>query len=308
MFKHMIAIDGGATKTHGVIFDASGNIQKEKISGYCNFGVDEIASKTNIKATIDALLENTKGIYEIDFILIGTAGYSNLKNKKGFIEELQECYHIPVFLHTDADLALASIRKNTNTPTILILGGTGSIVLATEENEVIRIGGSGHILGDEGSAYHAAISGLKFVMDEFESKRPRSTFSKHLLDEINIQTHEELIHYVYSKNKKEIAELSKTISKLSLEGNSTAIKLLSQEGHELAQQAIKAYGLLTSKEPTIIGFQGGFLLNAPYVKESLNDRLNESMMKYQIIEDHVDPILGAYYLGLLKTIREVNHG
>ncbi len=298
MFKYMIGIDGGATKTLGAIFDSSGNILKQTISGFCNFGVDEEVSKANIKQVIDSLLEYAKDQIQIDYILIGSAGYSKLKNREEYVLDLQKRYGIKTNLVTDAEIALASIRKDSQVPTILILGGTGSIVLATKDNKIIRVGGSGHLLGDEGSAYHLAIKALKWVLSEYESGNELSAFSKTVLSNIQIETHEDLIHYVYSKNKKEIAELSKKISVLAESKNEIAVSLLQSEGEDLATQAIKAYHQQNSNEQVIIGLQGGFLLNAPYVKETLLNRLSESKIDFKICEEHPEPVIGSYYLGL----------
>lgn len=303
MIKTIIGIDGGATKTHGAMFDQTGNILKQHFSGFCNFGVDEDVSKKNIKEAIDALLKQAEGECLVERIIIGSAGYSKLKNKDEYIADLKKEYGIEVMLVTDAQLALASIRKNEYLPTILILGGTGSIVLATKANQLFRVGGSGHLLGDEGSAYHLAIKALKHVINEFESTKKLSEFSIKILQEINIENREDLIHFVYSKNKKEIADLSKVISALAISQNEEAITLLKEEGLELAEQAIKAYGQLASKEQVIIGLQGGFLLNAPHVRETLIERLNESNMLFKLCEDHPDPVVGAYYLGS-QSLRE----
>ena len=53
----------------------------------------------------------------------------------------------------------------------MAIGGTGSVIIMIEhENEINRLGGWGHILGDGGSAYHFVIAALKQLIDEYETK------------------------------------------------------------------------------------------------------------------------------------------
>ncbi|WP_443110729.1 BadF/BadG/BcrA/BcrD ATPase family protein [Caloramator sp. mosi_1] len=44
---------------------------------------------------------------------------------------------------------------------IITISGTGSISVGKKENEIMRAGGWGHILGDEGSGYHISLKALK---------------------------------------------------------------------------------------------------------------------------------------------------
>jgi len=48
------------------------------------------------------------------------------------------------------------------------------------------------------------------------------------------------------------------------------------------------------------GWGGGFLLNAPYVKETLIEELRKSIKDFEIDIYPIEPVIGAYYLGFLK--------
>jgi N-acetylglucosamine kinase-like BadF-type ATPase len=105
---------------------------------------------------------------------------------------------------------------------------------------------------------------------------------------------------VYDGNKSSIAKLSLFIAELAIEGDLDAKKLFVDEGKHLARQTFTAFKKLNTKERILIGIKGGFLLNAPFVKETLIAELDKQKLDYEISKDEVDPVIGAYYLSLKK--------
>lgn len=57
-----------------------------------------------------------------------------------------------------------------------------------------------------------------------------------------------------------------------------------------------------------IGVRGSFLLNAPYVLETLIKSLDQMNIKYTIDDSLSDPVIGAYYLAMEYLKEEVNNG
>ncbi len=105
---------------------------------------------------------------------------------------------------------------------------------------------------------------------------------------------------MYSGSKGSIAKLSMFISKLALEGDLDAKKLFVDEGKHLARQTYSAFKKFNTTEKVLIGIKGGFLLKAPFVKDTLISELDKQKIDYEISKDEVDPVVGAYYLGLKK--------
>ena len=81
-------------------------------------------------------------------------------------------------------------------------------------------------------------------------------------------------------------------------GNEEAIKLFVNEGIHLGRQTYSAYQKLGTNDLVLIGIKGGFLLNAPYVKETLIKELDRLNINYEISIEQVEPVVGAYYFGL----------
>ncbi|MDA3931326.1 MAG: hypothetical protein PF513_01165 [Tenericutes bacterium] len=297
MKTYIIGVDGGATKTLGVLFDLNGKEIKRVVKGFGNFSVNTQETIDHLYEVIDSLISEIDKT-SLAMIQVGIAGYSNYPEKEVLIRNIIKRYKVIVSIVTDAEIALNSVKRNRNKNVIMILGGTGSVVMYDNQDEIQLIGGFGHLLGDEGSGYHLAITALKNIINQFEERQEITPLSKSILKEIDALEYSEIKNFVYNNQKIEIAKLSKFISEHAIKGDEEAINLFKNEGILLAKQAIKAYRAMNTLEEVIIGIKGGFLLNAPYVKEALMSELNKNNIKFKMDESSVEPVFGAYYLAI----------
>lgn len=299
MNKYIIGIDGGGTKTLGVLFDINGKELRRVEHGFSNFSIDEDIAKENVEKTIKDLVKDLEQDREL-FVQMGIAGYSKIKKSTQFINALEKQFQATVDLDSDAIIALYSVKKDQDINVIMVIGGTGSVLMITDGEKANLIGGFGHLLGDEGSAYHLAITALKKIIEEKESNQAYSNLSEMILKEIHVTDYQDIKNFVYNSNKSDIAKLSKFIADCALHQDQDAIDLLRYEGKLLARQTINAYNKSNRKEKVVIALRGGFLLNAPYVKETLVEELDKSLKDFEIDIYPIEPVIGAYYLGFLK--------
>lgn len=307
MNKYIIGIDGGGTKTLGVLFDYSGKELKRVEYGFSNFSMGEEEAKTNINLTLSKLCEDLEDQRSL-FVQMGIAGVSKLRNIEAYITELESRFDASVSLDSDALIALYSVKKDQKINVILVIGGTGSVLMIGQDELVEIVGGFGHLIGDEGSAYHLVTSALKKIIEDKEGGLPDSNLSLEILKEIKAPNYQAIKDFVYNENKKTIAGLSKFIAQSALDGDQDAIDLFIQEGQYLAKQTVNAYHKIKNTNEVIIALRGGFLLSAPYVKETLLKELRKKIEKFQIDVHQVEPVIGAYYLGLLKLSKRWQNG
>ncbi|MCF7931255.1 MAG: hypothetical protein K9L02_07080 [Acholeplasmataceae bacterium] len=299
MNKYIIGIDGGGTKTLGVLYNFEGVELNRVEFGFSNFSMGEEEAKQNIEKTLDELCKNLEEDREL-YIQMGIAGISKLREQNLYKAKLETMFNAQVSLDSDALIALYSVKKDQNVNVILVIGGTGSVLMIGEDDHVQIVGGFGHLLGDEGSAYHLVTSALKKIIEDKESNQPDTDLSIQILKEIKAPDYQAIKDFVYNENKKTIAGLSRFIANRALNHDPDAIELFIQEGQFLAKQTLNAYHKIKNKQDVIIALRGGFLLSAPYVKETLIKELGKHIKDYQIDIHQVEPVIGAYYLGFLK--------
>jgi len=302
MNKYIIGIDGGGTKTLGVLFDIHGQELKRVENDFSNFSMGEKEAKHHIEKTISELangLDEPRDLY----IQMGIAGVSKLTDIKCYEEKLGQMYHARVSLDSDALIALYAVKRHRNVNVIIVIGGTGSVLMIGEDDNAQIIGGFGHLLGDEGSAYHLVISTFKMIIDDRESGRPDKDLTRKILDKIKAKNDQEIKNFVYNENKNTIANLSMFIAECAKKNDKDAIYLLKKEGKYLAKQTINAYKKFIHKDNVIVALRGGFLLKAPYVKDTLMNDLEKHLENYQIDDNPAEPVIGAYYLGYVKLLK-----
>lgn len=302
MSSYIIGVDGGGTKTVAVLWDYNGNEIKRFVSGFANFSI----SKEETIKNIEDAISNVKGNHEISYIVLGIAGRINNNLRLEVEKHLNKMFNTTTKLITDGYLALNSVGYDLDA-TMIIIGGTGSVVYAKNKEEIVSIGGFGHILGDEGSAYHLVLETFRYMINDIQSNLEVSNFTKEMFEALNIKEIDEVKDFIYSKSKDVAASKAIFVSNLAKKGNEVAIKLLTTEGESLGLQAVLALKKLGINEVTI-ELKGSFLLNAPYVKENFLEVLKNNKIKFNISENNNEPVIGAFNLAkkIIQKERKLN--
>ncbi|HCZ24143.1 MAG TPA: hypothetical protein DHV05_04725 [Acholeplasmataceae bacterium] len=304
MSQYIIAIDGGGTKTLGVLYTKEGKELMRADFGFSNFSIDEVIAKENIMKTIEALNVLRKPEDEV-VLIMGISGASKMSHKEVWLKSLEQAYHVKAELVTDAHIAIHSIDRKDDEHVIMAIGGTGSAVMMLEGDKTQLIGGYGYLLGDEGSAYHVVLQALKRITQKFDAGKPFSILEQSLCETMKVKTREDLVSYVYEARKIDLAKLATIISNRAFESDQEAYELLANEGKLLAEQVLTAASRFKKEKHVRIALRGGFVLNAPFVK----DVFQNEVMKYiknGEMEDHPnEAVLGAYRLGLKILSSEV---
>jgi N-acetylglucosamine kinase-like BadF-type ATPase len=299
MNNYIIGIDGGGTKTLGVLYDSSGNELNRYVAGFSNFNINYEQATLNLYEVLDQL---TKKIDVTDhlFIQMGISGYSKITDKQAFEQTLEKKYHAKVSIESDVLIALYDVKKDLNVNVIIVIGGTGSVLMYSDQHRLEQLGGFGHLLGDEGSAYHVSMTALKDVIRTYEETGAYDDFGQQILNHLNVYNQYGIRDFVYANEKTSIANIAKFISTLALKGYEKAIEMLKDEARHLARQTIQAYLKLQETDKVIIALRGGFLTQAAYVKNTFIDEIKMSIKDFEINESNDSPVKGAYYLSLLK--------
>lgn len=187
----VIGIDAGGTNTIGRLIEDEYCIKKV-ISGYGNVLEGKKAIE-HISQVLIALWDDS-----IDHVVIGIAGYESYPEKKHLYAQLSGiCGHL--ILISDIELAYHHLISQKG---ILVLAGTGSVVLTKTSQGFLKAGGWGHLLGDQGSAYSIGLRGIKKVIAFYESGEDHPWIQQ-VLDFYGFENVEDL-KYLYGKPKKKL--------------------------------------------------------------------------------------------------------
>ncbi|MFA7627148.1 MAG: BadF/BadG/BcrA/BcrD ATPase family protein, partial [Candidatus Kapaibacterium sp.] len=165
----IIGIDGGGTKTRGVIF-RDGKVQSELVAGTTRIGAVGVGESCERTLNVITELCNKSGIEtgEVDAIVVGLAGVWLEEEKlrsRNLIKTLarsQRTVINEILVTSDAEIALEGAFEGKDG--IMTIVGTGSIALGKHKNHLYRCGGWGIELDDEGSGAWIGREGLTAVV------------------------------------------------------------------------------------------------------------------------------------------------
>lgn len=306
---YIIGVDGGGTKTEAIAYNINGDVIFKNVSGFGNVLVDETKALKNIIKAIDGCIN---GVYRVNrdfrciFICAGLAGVEVGNYSTIIKQKIEDYFKIKTKVVNDAVIAHASLLKGDDG--IITISGTGSISIGKRGNEIVRAGGWGHILGDEGSGYHISLKVLKRAVYEYDMGFKESALTLNILKKLDIKSVEEIKDFVYKSDKASIASLVPVVVESS-QYDSYAKQILFEAAEDLANITYMVANKLVMFDEVKVGVKGSILTKVDIIKETFKKLLIQKLNNVNLIEEDVPAAKGAFYLALLehkKMVGDVN--
>ncbi|WP_010272366.1 BadF/BadG/BcrA/BcrD ATPase family protein [Paenibacillus senegalensis] len=240
-----IGVDGGGTKTEIVCCDRSGQTLLTLTGSSTNprsLGFSQAVS--NLTGLLSELLSHKElASMECRGVCIGLAGAAMPEEQVPFRDAVEELFSsspfpVPLTITNDAEIALMATLSRRNG--LIAISGTGSIVYGiTLAGERYRVGGWGHLLGDEGSGYAIGLQALKTVMNSYDGLDPPTAITPLLLDAFQWESITELRAYIYQDHirKSDIASFAQYCLRAAEQDDPAALAILQQQARALARQS-----------------------------------------------------------------------
>ena len=247
MADTLLTIDGGGTKTSAAMCDRHGNIVAFAEGAGCN-PQDNPHWENNLTGVIKAIASQAGAPA---FSVIGMPGYSEIpvidEQIQGFLDENLSG---PREVLNDVELAYHSAFPSGGG--VLLLAGTGSMAMKIDPGSRVRVGGWGHVLGDEGSAHWVGLHALQHLTQVVDGRAAACTFSIGLARHLGVSienANTDLLGWLGARThpRSDIAGLSKVVDELANSGAPKAVQLLESAAAALANLVKTAHG--ESAEP-----------------------------------------------------------
>lgn len=277
--KYLIGIDGGGTNSRLLAVNVDGSV-----IGTCRGKSTNVDSNPpsvvlhNIKQLVAQFC--TKFEVQLDDCIglgFGTAGVDSEASRRLMEQMLDGLQmHCPKRVVNDAFIALyASTRGG---PGVMLVSGTGSIAYGINRNhEMWRAGGFDYLLGDEGSAYWVALRGISTALHAYDRTGEPTCMLNDICKYLHLNAVDEIMDYVYSKNKSDLASLSIVVTEACKRGDKLATGIIDEAANELVKMVhavVKTLKMEDEPYPLLLG--GGFILNASPLEERVRRRLSET--------------------------------
>jgi N-acetylglucosamine kinase-like BadF-type ATPase len=157
----------------------------------------------------------------------------------------------------------------------VLLAGTGSWAVGRDVNgQVIRVGGHGPLLGDEGSAYDVGRRATIAALREADRGIPDSALATRILRELRASDWEDLQLRVYRTPDEVFPRIFPVIADAADGGDPAARGLLQDAASDLAGLVVDLMERLQlDGEKFLLVKSGGMMGRSPYFDKLLDERL-----------------------------------
>jgi len=289
-----LGIDGGATRTVGLIADAAGH------------PLGRVETRpTNLKLVSDG--ELLKSFREIARALppptavgIGLAGAWDESDRKRIRQAAAICWPgAPCYATHDLEIALTAAWPFPGPqPEVLILSGTGSCCYGRNHaGRVAKVGGWGHTLGDQGSGYDIGLQSLRSVAEHYDRSGQWPSLGADLLQSLQLHAPNELIAWAQQAGKPEIAGLAITVFAAWGRKDRIAAGVIDAAARRLAADAATCAGKLGPRDQaTQFVLAGSVLVEQPRFRVKVLRELRRLWPKAVTVPLAPEPAWGAMML------------
>jgi N-acetylglucosamine kinase len=299
---YIIGIDGGGTKTVGILTTETGQHLAQVQSGPANYHVvGETQTQAVLESVVGELCEKA-GVSRTSPIrfCLGMAGLGRAADQE-VIGRI--CNELGVrenrILTHDAHIAL--IGGTENPEGVIIISGTGAIVYGIDaDGREARASGWGYLLGDEGSGYDIAIRGLRAIARAADGRDDPTELTNRILNTLDLNEPNELIRWVHAASRDTIAHLAEIVFDTAQTEDSVAERIVDDAVAELVRAAGSVIGQLGFTESFDVVLSGGNLIHQPMFADKLRHGFAEIQPKASVLLPKHEPAYGAVLLAQTK--------
>lgn len=312
---YVLGIDGGGTKTTGVIANMKGEVVAEATVGSSNINsVGRPIVESELAKLMDALNEeNTEAFFKIKRVFAGMAGGGSQSNKEDLQSILTSILASGVSVTVNHDAITALYSGTLGRPGIVQIAGTGAITYGINQNgDQARVGGWGHLFSDHGSGYAVGRDGLSAVFMAYDGQTESTYLTELFLRHFEKKELTDIIREIYQdiNPKGFIASLSRLVVEAADYGDQIAKEIITKNGIELGEAISTLIKKLFSDEPYAeaipIVLAGGLFNRYDLFKASIEKTIKVNHRHVDIIMPKILPVGGAVIAALQEEKVEIN--
>ena len=298
-----LCVDGGQTKTDASLLDELGNVlanwQEGPLTTPSKPGAEE-----NLREVVRSAAEecnrkssHIEGSGRLEAACFSLTGYLEQDDVVPSVvqEELEKVLPDLERVHTVPDYVGNWAAATGGEPGILIISGGGSVVYGRDASGAsLRVGGWGHLLGDEGSGYWIGLEAIKAALRSWAGVIPETVLENRLMEEFEAEDDLQLLGAVYSGeiSEAQIAGLVPLVLSSAEENDEASELILGNAARHLSDYCSAALERLGS----LPVYPSGGVFKAPDMQERFIRLLGESGQDVEVQFASAEPSAGIFLI------------
>ena len=296
---YVLGIDGGGTKTKGIIAKSNGEIIAEATVGPTNpNSIDKWSLKKELQNLFTLLKQQCDScFFQLKHVFAGMSGVGHPTTKEMVQKILVDLLpdHVHVTVNIDAINALYS--GTLGKPGIVQIAGTGSITFSINHDGLSdRVGGWGYLIGEMGSGFALGRDALEAAFLAHDGLGIPTAISNFLLEYFQAAKLPDIIHAVYQeKNQKErVASLSKIVMRAADDGDQVARGIIQKNaihmGKSIACLQTKRF---SKKDRVPVVLTGGIYNRLDLFQAIIEKEIRQHQLESILTVPKMEPVGGA---------------
>ncbi|AOM84495.1 N-acetylglucosamine kinase [Salisediminibacterium beveridgei] len=301
--KHILAVDGGNSKTHAVIVNESGDLLGQGFSPGTNYtGTGPALFLSRLQSAVDQAM-NKADLQpgEIDYVQYGLAGADRPEDRV----ILNQLVSSMPFQHWGLECdTLQGLRSGSPEYLgVVIICGSGTNAAGRDKyGKTVQIGGFGYRFGDAAGGAFMAQETFRAAIRSWETRDDKTMLEEMVPKELGFSTMGELYRFALDNQDFSVpSALTHVLHEAAEKNDQTAISLLRNVGEELG----KAGKAVINQLPALHEVMIPIVLNGSVLQKGkspdLINRLKETLENngihdYELINSTILPVHGSVFL------------
>ncbi|MCG3121192.1 MAG: N-acetylmuramic acid/N-acetylglucosamine kinase [bacterium] len=302
LLKYFLGFDGGGTHLRGCLIDESGSVLAAAAQPPASFP----KLKEKIGAPVAELANALKKIAGLSHATISAAGFCSTgvgrPADRAIVERALNEKNIAQKIIAESDALAALTGAFGGGPGIIVIAGTGVICFGRAPGgEIIRVGGWGYLLGDEGSGFSVAQAGLIAALKNWDGRGAPTMLREIFEKRFNVVSIELLISQIYSPefDRGKFAELAPLVFSAADQGDAVAQEIIRNSGRAHGHLIRAVLQRATWPIPVPLALIGNLFRRRDVLLPGLWEILPEKELA--LIAPRFEPVVGAALLAMMAT-------
>src|SRR5205823_423033 len=293
--ERILGVEGGGTKTAWVLVERPVAGGAEPGSQWVILDQGKLPPSNLRLTTPERLREVFAGLpREIDRAGVFLAGCGTEEDRQSLALICRDIWpNAKIVTGSDRDSGLAAALDHRDG--IVVNAGSGSSVTGRRGDRIERAGGWGHILGDAGGGYFLSIQALRLVLREHDLHHSEMQFTAKILQALSLNNFDELVRWVQTADKMEIAMLAPVVFEAATGGDPRMMEIIEEGARVLCEYTEAVASRLHLLAPKVALIGGLFHRDSIYT-HTFRRRLQKNLPDARVTIADRAPELGAAWL------------
>ena len=291
-----LGIDGGGSGLRVMLADADLAVHGQAEGPAAN---PSLLGRARAAAIVHQTVREALGEHapeRVAAVAVGIAGAA-ASHSRPWLEDMLTAALPLALVVPSADYEIALAGAHGRRLGLLLLAGTGALAYGVNAGgEHALVGGSGYLVGDEGSGYWLGREGLRAVVRASDGRGPQTSLTESLLAALALAAPADLIPWLYREapaaaRTTEIAALAPRVLQAAEAGDIAALDIVDEAAVELACAAQTVRRRLRAPDLPL-AFSGGLLTSPNPLSAALCQQLGLTDLPLPLYP----PVVGAVLL------------